>query len=191
MSIYHPDHMYSVTIFDNQDRMAKKQFLGINCVKYDVPLGVKAEVLGKCLMVMETKGSYVATQQRDERTGQERSVRQQWMPRFQIQVHEDVSVANGVRNIGPIPAGAVLLDRKEPVKVDLLADAKRAVLSPETAEGMEADEPESVVFGPYDNKLMPELRTLCTKRGIKIQPKNTREELMQLLVESDNESTAS
>ncbi len=191
MSIYHPDHVYSVTIFDNQDRMAKKQFVGINCVKYDVPLGVKAEVPGKCLMVMETKGSYVATQQRDERTGQERSVRQQWMPRFQIQVHQDVSVANGIRDIAPIPAGAVLLDRKEPPKVDILADARKAVVSQETAKGMEADEPEVVVSGPYDNKLMPELRTLCSKRGLKMSPKNSREELIQLLVDNDNEKSES
>ena len=189
MSIYNPDHDYKVTIFDNQDRMAKKQFVAVNCVRFDVTLGTETIVPGKYLMVLETKGSYIPTQIRDERTGQERAVRQQWMPRFQIQVHEDVSAKNGIRNVGPIPGGAVLLDKPAPLKSDLLADAKKAVLSEETKEALKEEDEVQPEVGPYDGKLMPELRSLCSNRKLTFNQKSTREDLVKILTEADKKAS--
>lgn len=114
MSLYQPNHVYRCMVFDNEDRKAKVQFVAVNCRERKIPLGQVVEVEGKYLAVLENRGMFLPTVEDDPRTGQQRSVRNQWMPRFGISVIADLTAGTPLVT-APIPSGGIIL---EPGKVD-------------------------------------------------------------------------
>lgn len=118
MGLFHPSHLYRVVVYDNQDRYSKSQFVAHNCRSIRIPLGVQTEVLGKYLSILETKGTYLPEIEVDPATGQERSKRVQWMPRFAITATADLTAQKEV-DAPPVPAGGMLITPPVPEAGDL------------------------------------------------------------------------
>ena len=182
MSMFQPERMYTVTVFDNQDRDSREQFVAVNFQKVRIPIGKQTRVAGKFLAVLENKGSYLSAQMEDTVSGQVRSdPYARWMPRFSITTH-------GMVDMPPVPSGGVVLEGPKPIEVPIVGQRQSALsLDPGEAKAEAKAEPEAepkksgIDRNALLGKTMAEVRSMCANRGIRYKVSNTKEELIELL----------
>ena len=180
MSMFQPERMYTVTVFDNQDRDSREQFVAVNFQKVRIPIGKQTRVAGKFLAVLENKGSYLSAQMEDTVSGQVRSdPYARWMPRFSITTH-------GMVDMPSVPSGGVVLEGPKPAEVPIVGQRQSALsldLGEAKAEAKAEAEPKKsgIDRNALLGKTMAEVRSMCANRGIRYKVSNTKEELIELL----------
>ena len=176
MSMFQPERMYTVTVFDNQDRDSREQFVAVNFQKVRIPIGKQTRVAGKFLAVLENKGSYLSAQMEDTVSGQVRSdPYARWMPRFSITTH-------GMVDMPSVPSGGVVLEGPKPIVVPIVGQESLKLNVEEPKAEPEAEPKKSGIDrNALLGKTMAEVRSMCANRGIRYKVSNTKEELIELL----------
>lgn len=176
MSMFHPNREYAVTVFDNQNRNSKEQFVAVNFEKFVIPIGKQTSVPGRFLSALEDKGSFLSAQTEDVGTGQVRSdPYARWMPRFSITTHGMADMGD----MSAVPLGGVVLEAPKPASIHILGRQRE---EPDDAEAEVERVMSAMDRSILQGKNITEVRGLCASRGIRYKATSTKEELINLLV---------